>query len=243
MTSHDPDFEGAAGAGVAYDGTIDWNAIYRLHYDMPTIHTRLQALIGASRSVLFAGFAEVAARLSAVQPVHFVEHSEAMVLAAAVQYPCVGRMTRGDIVDVVRTDHSIAVLVTCRVSAYWHEPGRLAAFLQGVARHPRELLVVDFFDAARRASNATLGQPEYSSPWTAKVRERSVPSRRATVTLARVQGRYTMGETVVRYDDVRAFYRPHQVHDIARDLLPGAQVSIEPPLVEDDAGFTLVARW
>lgn len=240
----------------AYAGDIDWNAIYRRYYDLDGMHAALEAWLKAPATMVFSGFAELAARLSARHQVHFVEFHESVAASARDHHPVIAKVSRADVIDAVRLDPAPVVLVAGRVSAYWQGGGDLARFLQNVLQRPRELVLVDFFDAADLdgAGGPALGCPTYSDvrPVAAESALQAggsaAPGDHPALLLARTSGRYSLEGTSIEYCETRAFFSREFVLHAAEAALPDPAVnarydlSIEAPLVHGEAGFTLLVR-
>ena len=229
---------------TSYSGDIDWNRVYRRYYQLDQIEDRLERLLIVPSDVLFCGFAEIASRLSSRHTVHFMEYSDAVAEAARREFPTIARTSRGNILDAIGLETSPVVMVVCRISAYWQTEDCLQRFFSGIRATSRELVVVDFFDADRLEGGRVLGNIEFSNIR----RLASVPGgmaceeQRPTVLLAQVQGSYPLADDVNAFVETRAFYRQQELVDYANKLLPDYDVSVEPPIVEKDPGFTLVIR-
>ena len=227
-----------------YSGSIDWNMVYREYYQLDSIERRLRGYLSCPCSVAFCGFGEVASRLSTTHSVHFIEYSESVVQAAELEFPDIKKISHLNILDAIEFERSPVIFVVCRVSAYWTSPNSLSRFVLGLRRSPRDLVVIDFFDVGKLESNEMLGNPEYSELEQITIREdlKSLPASPIYLNLARVNGKYQLKNEIYSFLETRAFYNPCEVRDFVSNRLHEYDVSIEPPIIDLDPGFTLVIR-
>lgn len=228
---------------TTYGGSIDWVEVYRQHYSIDSIEARLASYLVGHPDILFAGFGEVANRLAQNHDVHYVEFSASMIDQARSQFKRIARTTHGDILEEVKHFPSAAVLVTCRISAYWHRDSDLPQFLDQVRLNNAQLIIVDFFDKDKMESTPTLGDICFSkSSSNGNTTQRDSTSVDALPTLVTVSGAYVCSGSRYTFEETRAYYSKPGVLKAARELLPDHQVCIESPIVDGDPGFTLVVR-
>jgi len=229
---------------TSYSGSIDWNEIYRTHYSISTIHEKVEGFLRRSVDILFCGFGEVAARLSGRHSVHFVEYSRSIVEDAKREFPEIHRISHADAIDVVAADPASAVLVLCRISAYWHSPDCLSRFFENVSCRRREVVAVDFFDAGRLEGGTALGSPIYSDvrPGPSIGGSGSATAIQPSLVLAQVQGSYQVHDTTASYSETRALYDSAYARALATKYLADYDISVELPVIASDPGFTIVAR-
>ena len=228
----------------SYSGALDWNAVYRNYYLLENIEHRLYGYISDPCQIAFCGFGEIASRLSKNHSVHFIEYSESVVKAAELEFPNINKITHQDILDAVVTERSPVIFVICRVSAYWTSPDSLSRFVHGLQKSPRELVIVDFFYSGKLESNKTLGNPEYSEIEEVMLSDNHNFQGTSPIhlQLAKVQGAYELNNNMFPFSETRAFYNPYEVREFISNRLADYKVSIEPPIVKQDPGFTLVIR-
>ena len=227
-----------------YSGSIDWNRIYREYYQLDRIECRLRGYLSSSCPVAFCGFGEIASRLATTHTIHFIEYSASVVQAAEIEFPGIQKISHLNILDAIESEHWRVIFVVCRVSAYWTNPNSLSRFVHGLRRSPRDLVVVDFFDMEKLESNETLGNPEYSELEQIVIRANSntLPASDIHLNLARVNGTYQLKNGTYPFSEIRAYYNPGEVKDFVSNCLDQYEVSIEPPIIDLDPGFTLVIR-
>lgn len=227
-----------------YSGSIDWNMIYREYYQLDSIECRLREYLSSPCPIAFCGFGEIASRLSTTHSVHFIEYSESVVEAAELEFQNIEKISHLNILDAIKSERSRVIFVVCRVSAYWTSPNSLSRFVLGLRQLPRDLVVVDFFDVGKLESNETLGNPDYSELKQIPIRENlnTLPAPPIHLNLARVNGTYQLQEEKYPFSETRAYYNPCEVRDFVSNHLYEYDISIEPPIVDLDPGFTLVIR-
>ena len=166
-----------------------------------------------------------------------------MVEAARREFTHIGRITHGNILDVARLCPSKVILVTCRISAYWHHSEDLQQVLNAVSLNDTQLLVIDFFDVTKMESTPTLGDISFSSLKPVSVNEhRASLANDCIPTLVKVAGAYDCSDARYCFEETRAYYSKQGLLDGVRVRLPDYDVCVEPPIVVGDPGFTLVAR-
>jgi hypothetical protein len=230
-------------ADRTYSGLIDWNAVYRKYYQLDSIEHRLLNYLQNPCRITFSGFGEIANRLSKLHHVHFIEYSDSMVRSARREFPEIAKISNANIVDVLEYEKTQVLFVVCRITAYWRRINDLQKFIVGVKRAPKEIIVVDFFHKGKIESGGALGNLEFSEikqiQNTEKPRE---TSDSISIQLATVHGSYTTDGKSHAYHEVRAFYDPNEVRYYFAARMDGYGVSVEPPIVDGDPGFTLVLR-
>lgn len=227
----------------SYSGQINWNSVYRAYYQIDQIVDRIEHLLPSSSELVFCGFGEVACRLSKRHSVHFIEFSEVVAEAARREFPTITKISQANILDAVKSDSAPVVLVMCRVSAYWQTTDCLERFLLGVKDSSRDMIAVDFFDADRLEGGQLLGNPIFSNVRILQESKESVAclSKRPSVLLATVSGSYPLETNENSFVETRAYYHLAEVLEFTKILLSGYDVSVEPPIIDTDPSFTLVA--
>ena len=233
----------SAKANGTYAGLINWNSVYRKYYQLDSIEHRLLNYLQHPSRITFSGFGEIANRLSRLHHVHFIEYSNAMVRSAKKEFPEIVHISNANIIDVLEDEKTEVLFVVCRITAYWHRIGDLQRFVAGLKRTPKEIVVVDFFHKEKMEGGGALGNLEFSEIQQNQVNEASQEALNSiTIRLATVHGSYTIDEKSHSYHEVRAFYDPNEVTNYFAASLDGYDVSIEPPIVDGDPGFTLLLR-
>ena len=226
-----------------YSGSIDWVAVYRQHYSIDAIEARLCSYLKDNSQILFAGFGEVANRLSRDHEIHYVEFSASMVDAARREFTSIGKITHGSILDVAKLCPSEVILITCRISAYWHQYEDLQRLINAVLLNDTRLLIVDFFDVTILESTPTLGDISFVSLEPHSENEQHGSSCDDSFpTLVKVAGAYDCSDARYSFEETRAYYPKQGLLDAVGARLPHYDVSVEPPIVIGDPGFTLVVR-
>ena len=228
---------------ATYSGSIDWVAVYRQHYSIDTIEARLSSYLEDSSEILFAGFGEVANRLSRDHEIHYVEFSASMVDAARREFTSIGRITHGSILGVAKLCPCEVILITCRISAYWHQDEDLQRLINAVLLNDTRLLIIDFFDVTKLESTPTLGDISFVSIESQHVNEQHGSSYDGCFpTLVKVAGAYDCSDARYSFEETRAYYSKQGLLDAVGGRLLKYDVSVEAPIVVGDPGFTLVAR-
>ncbi len=234
----------------SYDGTIDWNEVYRQFYDIPAMTDRINAYLSDNSRVLYAGFGEIAERLSLNHDVRFVEYSPAMANAAQREFANLSKITCSNVLDEIASSEEAVILVVCRISAYWHNAENIKSLISAIQESAKDILIVDFFDSERLHSTKTLGDVTFSDiHHKAPQQNESEPHKHVegsisdfTVTTAMVSGRYKGIGIDHEFSETRAFYNGTDMLAYVRSELKNYSVSIDEPIVDDDPGFTLCAR-
>lgn len=227
-----------------YSGSIDWNTIYNEFYPLDRIERRLQGYLHKPRKITFCGFGDIANRLSKRHSVHFIEHSESIASCAEFEFPDIDRISHSDILDAIGGEDAPVVFITCRVSAYWTSPDSLYRFLKGIQKSKKELVLIDFFDATNLQSNRTLGNLTFNNidQIVFDTNETGQHSTPLHLLLATVKGSYYFNTKTVSFSETRAFYDPFEIREFVASQLDEYDISIKPPIVDMDPGFTLVIR-
>ena len=158
----------------------------------------------------------------------------------AERYPALERVDRGDVVDVLGADPARSVAITCRLSAFWQTPGALEALAAAVRSHPRDQLLIDFFDRDAVAAGQTLafragtaeGRWEFG-------RFDPVPKMTPLLHVADMKVAYETGRTRIVHEARRAFYRRAEVGRWCARAFPGWPATVSGPLIRDDPSFCL----
>ncbi len=229
-----------------YAGEIDWNAIYRTFYPLPEMKRRIREMLidAPGQPVLFAGFAELAADVAKDWPTRFVEHSEHMADVARVEFPEIQAVIYADILNYLALDDSPIVLIICRVSAYWQDVQSFDRLVTNLIKHPRKLIMLDFFDSAALAHSSEFEMliTEHGKGIWHFSNSRVVDDGFPTITLSTLNGRFDDGLSVVEFNAELAFFDQYEVSRWLKAALPDYDISIAPPLVPGDPGFLVVLQ-
>ena len=224
-----------------YSGRIDWDDIYRSFHDPADVAERLRSrLHRVDGTLLFCGFPEAGARLARHMPVRLVDGSATVVARSRERYPALEGVDQGDVVDILRVDPAKSIAVVCRLSAFWQTPAALEALAAAVRAHPRDQVLIDFFDRDAVATGRTLEYcgADAEGRWQFG-RFDPVPATTPLLHVADVKVAYRTGRTRISYDTRRAFYRSAEIGRWCERAFPRWSATVSEPLIRDDPSFCL----
>ncbi|UTW08068.1 hypothetical protein [Pseudomonas benzenivorans] len=225
-----------------YGGAIDWNLIYRTYYPLDDIASAVMRRLpsGDHAPILFSGFAEVAELLSSHRSVQLVEYSRYMIDRARLECPAIGSVVHGDILEHLVSSEAKVVCIVCRISANWHSPACLDRLLDGLIRHPRERVLIDFFDSAaiEKRARVETGAGAQAASWS--IKQHHCLDSTLGMHLTRWRGRYQINQSALNYSADIASFGKRKIAAYMKQRLADYDVGVEDSLVPSDPSFLVV---
>lgn len=224
-----------------YDGSIDWDAIYRTFHSPVQIAERIRKELGEDCGrVLFSGFLESASLLAKDCSLVFVDSSSTITVRAQEKHPSIGHVYRGDVTEIVGDCEAENVVIACRISAYWDDESFFMRLVESIKKYPRNLVLIDFFDREQVALQSQLSFANYKETGLWKVLsiedagQNDFPLSRVNMKVS-----YEMYQQQVEYEGCRSFFRKKDLLGWFEEVLPLYTVTAKAPLLVNDPGFVL----
>lgn len=224
-----------------YSGAIDWERVYRTFHAPSQVAARIrQALPGTGDGTIFCGFQETAGLLANDLPVTFVDYAPAITAHARAEYPGLRAVVTGDITRLVATLPNPYLVIACRISAYWDAPEYFERLSASLRAYPRDLVLIDFFDLDRVAPGQRFVFESGGCAGEWVVLDVDAPlDGEPPISLVRLKVSYAFDDYSFSYTGVRAFLPKAALLRWSQARFPGYDVTLGPPLVEGDPGFSL----
>ncbi len=87
--------------------------------------------------VIFCGFPEAAAYLATAAEVQFVDSSPVVIKRTEQRYPDIKRVIESNISNVLKESSTKNVVISCRLSAFWHTEQAFEELASAILAHPR----------------------------------------------------------------------------------------------------------
>lgn len=224
-----------------YSGEIDWERIYRTFHDPFQISNRIKNELGGTKMpVVFSGFSETASHLAHDMPLTFVDYSSSIANNAEKCHQHIHEVRVGDITQLITTLPITHIVIACRVSAYWDSPEYFERITASLLTHPREVVLIDFFDRDLVNTGDSLNfesQGEFGSWRYLDIEDAG--EGEPSISKLKIKVLYTLNDHSFSYEGIRACFRKSTILSWARSKFTDYNVMLGEPLLDNDPSFLL----
>jgi hypothetical protein len=228
-----------------YDGSWDWERIYRDCHGAHGVAEEVNRILGQDRErVVFAGFPAAGADLAQTRPLIFVDRSDDVIINAKASFENLTDLASDDVLLRLQSDDARHVVISCRVSAFWDNQGYFERLRTAISAFPRTRVVVDFFDAslAEAGQVFSFGRPPASGTWRIIDRRGEPTTFGPTIYRIRQTVSYSLDQAVLEYNVERSYFLAAEILAWATMCFLKCNIYIKQPLISGDPSFTLVLR-
>jgi hypothetical protein len=228
-----------------YDGTWDWERIYRDCHGARNIAEELDRILGPDRGrVVFAGFPAAAADLARIRPLTFVDRSDNVVRAAEAAFESLTDLAPDDVLNLLLRHDARHVVISGRLSAFWDKQESFDRLQNAILAFHRTRVVVDFFDAGAAHVGQVLlfGRPPSSGIWRVQYVRREPTTFGPTIYRVGQDVSYSLDQELSEYNVERSYFLAAQILSWATICFPEHYADVGRPLISGDPSFTLVLR-
>lgn len=222
-----------------YSGNIDWNEVYRNIYPINEITNTIKEYLPKENidHIVFSGFSEVAANLSALYPIKYVDYSKFMAERAVIEYPEIDEVIHADILNYLFRSNASIVCITCRISANWQGCRCIDKLIKGIKKYPRKMILIDFFDdfLFENKEEIKIGVPPNQCAW--NIHERILEPSFIVINQLNVQ--HPSHQLIPSYHSTITSFDKEKITDYMQSQLYGYKVFVNEPLIPLDPSFSL----